>query len=228
MATPAVRTNHSILPIGFDYEVAPAEADVVEITTDRKVQKLTASGGSKRVGVVVGIRSSLLECTVATPFREDRIDRIAGENVTIGPFVFGPDNKVYQYTPGAVASVTGTATGAKTVVQNTSDKVKINYQGSQTFTLTAGETTMAAKAAEINDSAEGFVASVDSGGHLVLTGLSIGVPLEVEAVSNDAYTLLGLTAAVTRAAGPSHDPNQVAGLIIVGGDEGDAVETLEY
>lgn len=228
MATPAERTNHEILSIGFDYSVEPAEGDVVEIIADRKVQKLTASGGSKRAGVVTGVRSSLLECTVATPFREDRIDRIAGEDVTIGPFVFGPANKVYQYTPGAVASVTGTTTGTKTVVQNTSDKVKINYQGSQTFTLTAGARTMAETAAEINDTAEGFVASVNTGGNLVLTGLSIGVPLEVEAVSNDAYTLLGLTAAVTRAAGPSHDPSQIAGLIIVGGDEGDAVETLEY
>ena len=228
MATAAERTNHHILPIGFDYDVEPAEADVVEITTDRKVQKLTAGGGSKRVGVVAGVRSSLKECTVATPFRENRIDRIAGEDVTIGPFVFGPANKVYQYTPGAVAQVAGTATGTKTVVQSTSDKVKINYQGSQTFTLTAGSRTMAQTATEINDTAAGFVASVDADGHLVLTGLSIGVPLEVEAISNDAYTLLGLTAAVTRAAGPSHDPNQVAGLIIVGGDEGDAVETLEY
>ena len=226
--TAALRTNHHILPIGFDYEVEPAETDVVEITSNRKIQKLTASGAAKRVGVVVAVRSSLLECTVATPFREDRIDRIAEEDVTIGPFVFGPDNKVYQYTPGAVAQVVGTATGTKTVVADTSDKVKINYQGSQTFTLTAGATTMAAKAAEINATAAGFVASVDSDGHIVFTGLSIGEPLTIEAVSNDAYTLLGLTAAVTRAAGPSHDPNQVAGLIIVSGDEGEAVETLEY
>ena len=87
---------------------------------------------------------------------------------------------------------------------------------------------MAAKAAEINATAVGFVASVDDAGHIVFTGKYIGEPLQIETVSNDAYTLLGLTAAVTRAAGPSHDPNQVAGLIIVGGDEGDAVETLEY
>lgn len=228
MATPANRTNEHALFIAFDYDVEPAAGDVLEIAASRKVQKLTSSGGSKRVGICGPVRSSLLECTVATPFRENRIDRIAGEDITIGPFVFGPTNKVYQYSPGAVAQVVGTATGAKTVVQNTSDKVKINYQGSQTFTLTAGERTMAQTAEEINATAAGFVASVDSTGHLVLTGLYIGVPLEVEAISNDAYTLLGLTAAVTRAAGPSHDPNQVAGLIIVGGDEGDAVETLEY
>ncbi len=228
MATPAQRTNHDILSIGFDYDVEPAEADVVEITGSRKVQKLTAAGANKRVGVVTGVRSSLKECTVATPFRENRIDRVAGEVVVPGPFVFGPDNKVYQYTPGAVAKVTGTTTGTKTVVQSTSDAVKINYQGSQTFTLTAGARTMAQTAAEINATAEGFVASVDDDGHLELTGLYIGEPLEVEAVSNDAYTLLGLTPAVTRAAGPSHDPNQVAGLILVGGNAAAAVETLEY
>lgn len=228
MATAAERTNHDILSIGFDYTVEPAEADVVEIISDRKIQKLTTAGAHNKVGVVTAVRSSLLECTVATPFRENRIDRIAGEAVTTGLFVFGPDNKVYQYTPGAVAQVVGTATGTKTVVENTSDKVKINYQGSQTFTLTAGSRTMAQTAAEINATAAGFVASVDSSGHIVFTGLSIGEPLTVEAVSNDAYTLLGLTAAVTRAAGPSHDPNRVAGLIVVGADEGDACETLEY
>ena len=55
MATPAERTNHHILPIGFDYDVEPAEADVVEITSNRKIQKLTASGGSKRVGVPLAL-----------------------------------------------------------------------------------------------------------------------------------------------------------------------------
>lgn len=231
MATAARRVNPNILPIAFDYDTAPTEGDLVEIISGRKIQKLTAGGLNKIVGDCGPIRSSLKEATINTRFRQNIPNRIAGEDVTIGPFVFGVDNKVYQYNPGAVATVTGSTTGVKTYVNDTSDKVKINYnnEGSQTFDITAGVgVAMATVAAEINETAVGFTAGVDGTGHFTLTGNEIGKPIQVEAVSNDAYTLLGLTAAVTRCAGPSHDACRIAGLIVVGGDEGDEVETLEY
>ena len=231
MATPAPRYNHDILAIAFDYDVKPAEGDYVELIAGRKIQKVTAAGVANLVGEVETVRSSLGECTVLTRSRQNIQGRIAGEDVAIGPFVWGPDNKVYQYTPGAVASVVGSTTGAKTIVAGTSDAAKINYnnEGSQTFTLTAGvDVPMATVAAEINETAVGFVAGVDATGHFTLTGKEIGKPIEVEAVANDAYTLLGLTAGVTRCAGPSHDASRIAGLIVVGGDEGDEIETLEH
>lgn len=231
MATAAKRTKPDILPIAFDYDTAPTEGDLVEIIAGRKIQKLTASGFSKIVGDCGPIRSRLLEATINTRFRANIPDRIAGEDVAIGQFVFGVDNKIYQYTPGAVAEVVGSTTGVKTYVNDTSDKVKVNYnnEGSQTFDITAGVgVAMATVAAEINETAVGLTAGVDATGHFTLIGNEIGKPIEVEAVSNDAYTLLGLSAAVTRCAGPSHDASRIAGLIVVGGDEGDEVETLEY
>lgn len=232
MATAANRYNNQYcLPIAFDFDVEPAAGDYVEITTGRKIQKLTAAGAGNLVGEVATVRATLDEATVYTRFRQNRIDRVAGEDVTIGPFVLGVDNKVYQYTPGAVAKVVGSTTGVHTIVLSTSDVVKINYnnEGAQTFTLTAGvDVPMATVAGEINATAVGFLAGVDSAGHLTLTGKEIGKPIEVVAVTHDAYTLLGLTAGVTRAAGPSHDASRIAGLIVVGGSEGDEVETLEY
>jgi hypothetical protein len=231
MATAANRRIPEGLKIAFDYDTEPAIGDMVELTGSRHVQALTLAGRHKCVGEVIGVRSALSECTVATKFQRNLITRIAGETVTAGPFVFGVDSKVYQYSPGSVAVVTGSTTGAKTYVLNTSDKVKINYnnEGSQTFTITAGVgVTMATVATEVNATAVGFTCSVDADGHFVLTGDEIGKPLEIEAVSNDAYTLLGLTAAVTRCAGPSHDASLIAGLVVVGGAAAAAVETLEY
>ena len=231
MATAATRSNPNILPIAFDYDTEPLEGGIVEITAARKVQALTATGRSRIVGECGPIRSTLKECTVLTRFRSNRQDRVAGETVVAGPFVFGVDSKVYQYIPGAKALVTGSTTGVKTYVNDTSDKVKINYnnEGSQTFDITAGAgVAMATVAAEINLTAVGFTAGVDATGHFTLTGDEIGKPIEIEAVSNDAYTLLGLTAAVTRCAGPSHDACEIAGLIVVGGAAAATVETLEY
>jgi hypothetical protein len=231
MATAANRRIPETLNVAFDYDTEPAVGDLVEITGSRHVQELTLAGRHKCVGEVIGLRTDLTEATVATPYRRNRIDRIAGETVVAGPFVFGVDNKVYQYTPGAVATVTGSTTGVKTYVNDTSDKVKINYnnEGSQTFDITAGVgVAMATVVAQINAAAVGFTCSVDADGHFVITGDEIGKPIEIEAVSNDAYTLLGLSAAVTRCAGPSHDASLIAGMVVVGGAAAAAVETLEY
>lgn len=231
MATAAKRQTSDMLSVAFNYDTEPAEGSIVEITSARKVQALTASGRSKIVGEVGPVRSDLLECTIYTKFRSNRQDRVAGEAVAIGPFVFGAGNLVYQYSPGAKALVTGSTTGVKTYVVDTSDVVKIKYGGetSQTFTITAGtDVPMATVAAEINATAVGFTAGVDGTGHFTLTGDEIGKPIEVEAVTHDAYTLLGLTAGITRCAGPSHDASEIAGLVVVAGAEGATVETLEY
>ena len=231
MATPANRNNaQHCLNIGFNYDVEPAEGDLMEITANRVATKISSIGSDKYLGRVISRSKLRGDCVVRTRFNDDRIDRVAGETVVAGKFVFGPGNVVYQYVPGQRAVVTGSATGTQTVVAATSDTAKIDYnnEGPQTFTLTAGARTMAQIAAEINTSAVGFIASVDTAGHLVLTGNEIGKAIEVVAVANDAYTLLGLTAGITRAKGPSHDPSEVAGLIIVGGNGGDTVETLEY
>lgn len=150
----------------------------------------------------------------------------------VGPFVWGLDNTVMSYSSGSPAVVTGTTTGVHTVVVSTSDKLKIAYGvggADQTITLTAGVgVSMATIAGEITTQADGFSASVSTTGHLVITGDDIWQPIEVKSVSNDAYTLLGLTPGITAATGPSHDPHCIGGLILSAGDDGDTVETLEY
>ena len=171
-------------------------------------------------------------CTVDTRFRERRDDRVASGAVSVGPFVWGLDNTVISYSAGSPAVVTGTTTGVHTVVVSTSDTIKLAYGvngADQTITLAAGVgVTMATIAGEINAQATGVTASVNSTGHLVITGNDIWKPIQIKAVANDAYTLLGLTAAITAARGPSNDPHCIGGLILTAGNDGDTVETLEY
>jgi hypothetical protein len=182
MATPAPRPKADTLNISFDYDVEPSENDRVEIITGRKVQKITKIGGSTEVGEVLNVRKALKECTVRTPFSINRQDRIAGEDLVPGPFVFGPGNKPYQFTPGAPSAITASVAGPYAIVLNTNDtlKVRVGNGAIQTFTITAGAAlTAAAIAAEINETAVGFVASASTDGKLVLTALAIGVSLEI-------------------------------------------------
>jgi len=227
---------HEIIAITLTCPSNIEIGDIVEISGDLTCRKPLVAGSASILGPVVKHKTAPgtaeTTCTVDTPFRERRDDRVASGAVIVGPFVFGLDNTVISYSAGSPAVVTGTTTGVKTVVVSTSDKLKIAYGvggADQTITLTAGVgVTMAAMAAEITAQADGFSASVSTTGHLVITGDDIWKPIEIKAVSNAAYTLLGLSAAVTAASGPSHDPNAVRGLILTAGDDGDVVETLEY
>jgi hypothetical protein len=231
MATAANRVNPNSLFIGFDYDTEPAIGDVVEITTGRKVQKLTLSGRSKKIGVVTGVRSSLKEATIAVPFRENRIDRVAGEIVAAGPFVFGVDNAVYQYIPATAATHTGANAQTFAIVQGASDVVGVKIGGDevQSFTLTAGGTRTAAQvAADINPTAVGFTITVTSANKPCFTANGVNQSLEITAETHSANTVLGLTAGVYIGTANSHDPCLVAGLVVVGGAEAAIVETLEY
>lgn len=226
------RTEMGGLFVAFQYNGTVAAGDQVEIAANRKVQRLTSIGSMKRIGSVETVRASLTECVVRMRGRRNVPDAVAGaDGLVIGEFVYGPDNKVHQYTPAAPARHDGTATGPKTVVLDTSDKVKVKLVNgsSQTVTLTAGvDVTFAAIAAELNTGLTGITAEVDLAGHLNLVADQIFEGIEIEAVTHDAYTLLGWTAGIYAPISPSHDPRAVDGMILVGGDQDDAIEVLEY
>lgn len=230
MAQAAPRNADGLLFLTFDYDVEPAVGDYVKIVADRKVAVVTQAGDPCEVGRVINVRNSLKECTVATRHNWSKQDRIAGEAVTVGRFVDGPGNKVYQYTSASPASFVGSTVGPKTVTVSTDDAIKLTLENGadQTITITAGTNlTFAAIAAEINLTLVGMKAFVDAAGHLGVVANEIGKAITVGAVTHDAYTLLGWTAGIKAPTNSSHDPNACRGLIIVGGAKDAAVETLE-
>lgn len=229
-ADPGYRVDPD-LKIAFDYLGTIEEGDRVEITSDRKVQRVSSIGSATELGTVLTIRAALTECVVACEGQFNRQDRVAGETVVPGKFVYGPSNKVYQYTQAAPASFVGSTTGPKTVTVDTDDTIKVTLENgdAQTVVITAGTNlTFAAIAAELNASLVGITAFVDASGHIGLRADSIGKAITVGAVTHDAYTLLGWTAATYAPTNASHDPSTVKGLILVGGDADETVEVIEY
>lgn len=231
-AIPADRYGEG-LNIAFDYDpttYTPVAGDRVTLLADRKVGPLSRIGDPFEVGEVISVRNALSEVVVRTDALHDRIDRIAGEQVTYGLGVFGPGNKVYQYHPATAARHDGTTTGVKTIVVSTSDTVKITVEGGspQTIVLTAGVgVAMATISDEINATLTGAHTEVDAAGNINLVCDDIFKTVEVAAVAHDAYTLLGWTVAVYTPTAPSHDPCVASMMILVGGAKDAVVETLE-
>ncbi len=237
-AIPADRYGEG-LNLAFDYDptvYTPVVGDRVRIAAARKVEGLTQIGDPNEIGEVISIRDSLSEVVVRVDGihdipADDSKARIAGESVSAGPGVFGPGNKVYQYQPATAARHDGTTTGVKTIVVDTSDTVKIAVGGGspQTITLTAGVgVTMAAISDEINAALTGAHTEVDSGGHIDLVCDDIFKTVEVVAVADGAYTLLGWTAGVYTPTAPNCDPSLCDHvMILVGGAKDAAIETLE-
>lgn len=221
---------NNVLGVSFTCPSTIAEGDVVEIVDDNEVAAIT-DVSAKVVGVVCAHRDSDTTCTVSTRFQRRSDERVAGEDIDVGPFVFGASNEVFAYTAGTKASVTSANAGPYAITNANNDTlgVKINGESSaQTFDMTAGAAiTAAALVAVINATAVGFSASVTSADKIRLTSDQAGDTLEITAESNSANTVLGFTAAVTSGTFPSHDPNCFAGLVIKAGDAGDTVETLE-
>ena len=230
MATAANRRIPETLNVAFDYDTEPAVGDLVEITGSRHVQKVTLAGRHKCVGEVIGLRTDLTEATVATPYRRARIDRIAGETVAAGPFVFGVDNKVYQYSIATAPTHTGSNASTFNVASGSADVVGVKIGGGavQSITLTSGATRTAAQVVtDINAVAVGFIASETSAHKVCLTGLA-GQTLEITAETHSVNTVLGWTAAIYVGLAASHDASLIAGMVVVGGAAAAAVETLEY
>lgn len=219
------------LNVSFKYSGEIARGDIVEIGLLRTVGPVSSDPAINVPGAVIAIETELTRCTVETPFRARREDRVAGEAIAPGWFVVRDDGLAYQYTPAERASHTGTATGPVTVVADTSDALKVKVDGvSTSVQLTAGaDTAFSAIVAEANADLvpKGSRLVVDSDGHIRLEAVQMGKTVELEAVANDCYTLLGLTAAIYYPQNANYDPMAVRGLVIVGGDEGDEIETLE-
>lgn len=198
-----------------------AVGEVVAISDDLTVASISSEAQADILGTVCKHGEDGLICTVETRFRERRDDRVAAAAIDVGPFVWDGNMKAVAYTASSVASVTGTqaetfeiiaaAGGSVTgdnaetfnIGEGTSDavKIKVGSGESQTFTLTAGATQTAANVAADFAAAVGFTASAVDG-KLHLEADAVTDALEVEAVANDAYTVLGLSAAVHAVVAP--------------------------
>tara|TARA_R110002110_G_scaffold148832_2_gene339991 strand:+ start:1593 stop:2888 length:1296 start_codon:yes stop_codon:yes gene_type:complete len=109
-------------------------------------------------------------------------------------------------TAGSASSVTSSNSENFTIVEGSSDKVQlsVNSGPSQTATLTAGSRTAEQIVSDINSAVVDIIAS-DSSGNVKLTTeeKSSEARIEIETVSNDAYTVLGFSVATTRGSGGS-------------------------
>lgn len=87
----------TIIAVSFVCPSTIEEGDVVEIVDDNEVAVISAANSLKVVGVVCAHRYNDTTCTVSTRFLSRRDNRVAGEDVVVGPFVFGVGSKVYAF-----------------------------------------------------------------------------------------------------------------------------------
>jgi hypothetical protein len=104
----------------------------------------------------------------------------------------------FTLTNATPASVTGTQTETFNIGDGTSDALKIKIGGgtSQTFTLTDGAARTAAQVVADLAALTDATASVDNGA-VKITATDAADAIEIEAVANDCYTVLGFTAGST-------------------------------
>lgn len=223
---------HDILAHAFICPANVSVGDRVKISAANTVALLTDPADSVYdVGEVTKHQADDLKCTVATPYRRLRDNRISGAAVPVGPFVFGAANAVFGYSPAAAARHDGTATGPVDVTLDTDDVVKVKINGaSQTVQLSAGtDVTFETIAAELTAGLNGITAEVDADGNINLVCDELGKTIEVETVTHDAYTLLGWSEAIYYPTNASHDQAAIRGMAIKPATAaGQTVETLEY
>ena len=110
MATPAERYNpDGGLNIAFDYDVEPSVGDRVKIASGRKVAALTSVGDPLEIGEVLSVRNALKECVVRVKYNGNRQDRLSGDALPIGPFVWGPGSKAHPFDPETHHEINGIA-----------------------------------------------------------------------------------------------------------------------
>lgn len=194
------------------------KGDVVVMSDQNTVAKVSSAGAVGIVGTVDAHEPDALVCTVRTRYREKRADRKAGATFSApGAFVWDADGNAIPYNdashdsaaiagvvtkiPEETVSVTGTADGPFDVTTDSNDKLSIKVGGgsSQVIQLTQAEHTATAAAAEIDSGLTGATC-VAVGDKIKITVDDPVKDLEIETVTNDAYTLLGLTVGVYAAA----------------------------
>lgn len=110
-----------------------------------------------------------------------------------------------------------TALGFTAGVSESNDTISVTIDGgqAQTYTFASGSTAIASVVNTVNANIDGVTATA-SGNKLVLTCDDLGVDFTLDAVDNDAYTLLGLTAEEIANTDPSHSELAVGGVVIAG------------
>jgi len=214
-----IQRKENCLAINFacPSDVVVGQPMLLDSSANLTVKAIDADASILLVGSVDVHQGSDLFATIATRFRERRDDREAAEAVSLGAYVYDASGKAVAYTKDEFVGVTGTGTGPFLVTVaaagsctgteagpvsiadaiNNLLKVKVGSADPQTIALTPGAArTIAEIQNDINDVAVGFTAGVDGSGYLVLTSDAVTDALEVQAVTGDCYTTVGLTAAV--------------------------------
>lgn len=126
----------------------------------------------------------------------------AGTDNMTASVVEGAGSVEYVKVKANPVKVTGTATETFDITLDTDDQMKIKIGGgaSQTFILTPGTTQTAQNIADdLNATAVDFTASDDGSGKVRLTADNDGDSIEIETITEDAYTELGFTVGTTDA-----------------------------
>ena len=117
-----------ILAVELTCGATDTVGDVVEITGDLTVAKITGAGSIKIVGTIAkrildgygfSPTGKDTKAVIETKFREMRDDRLAGGVVPVGPFVWGATGKAIAYSsashdPAAIAGLCISAGGKDT------------------------------------------------------------------------------------------------------------------
>lgn len=105
-----------------------------------------------------------------------------------------PNGEVVK-TGYAINYVAGTEAAPFAPLLNTSDKLSIKVDGgtAQTITLATTDTTAALVVAKINATLTGAVASATTENTVTITSNSARGSIEIVAIANNAYTVLGFT-----------------------------------
>lgn len=175
------------------------EDNATECVVSTKFNKRTTRTANAEMGFGPFVWGTLNKPVAWTP---PYLATVTGDNS--GPFAItattatpavGSETETFSFYAAAGGSTT-TAEGPFTFETGVSDAVKIaiGSGASQDFTLSGSAQTAAQVAAQFS-AGTGFTATA-AGNTVVFQATTATDTLEIEAVANDAYTVLGLTAAV--------------------------------
>jgi hypothetical protein len=139
-------------------------------------------------------------------------------SASTGHVVLTPSNAGHAIQIVAIDGNAYTTLGftVATVTPNCMFKLKVGTGDSQTVTFaTAGSRTAAQIVSEFSAVTDVTV-SATAANKIKFTVDDIGTDFEIEAITGNAYTLLGFTAAVTDVAPDSHSAAAVGGVVICG------------
>jgi len=157
-----------------------------------------------KIGLMQGAKFIIMRVVHCTDASDPSTMTAVASSVTLEdqgaaqlPASIATDPDPFTITAPAAGTVTGTEVGPFTFGVGASDafKVKVGTHDAQTVTLVGAGITAETVAGQINAGTDYLTATV-ANGRIKVTANVVTDDLEIQAVTNDAYTHLGLTVAV--------------------------------